>query len=97
MMDLAFLSQLYIMADLLARCPGMKKEDVYYLEHRGYVKPIKQRHGRLQRNLYTKEQIELVCAVWHHRQTGLAPRQAYQQALKECSAGQLSIWPEREQ
>jgi len=82
------------MADLLASCPGMTKEHVYYLEQRGYLRPIKQRHGKIERNLFTSEQLQLVEAMWKHRQTGLLPREAYQRALREQSGGQLTIWPE---
>ena len=82
------------MAEILASCPGMTKEYVYYLEQRGYLKPIKQRHGKIERNLYTTEQVQLVQAVWRNRQEGLPPKEAYQRALREQSRGQLSIWPE---
>ena len=88
------LSHLHTMADLLACCPGMKKEDVYYLEQRGYVRPLKQRHGRLERNLFTAEQAELLFSIWRHRRRGLSPRRAYEQALKERAMGQLSLWAE---
>ncbi len=88
------LNHLHPMADLLARCPGMTKEHVYYLEQRGYLRPIKQRHGKIHRNLYTTEQLQLVQAMWRHRQAGLPPREAYRQALREQSRGQLPIWPE---
>jgi len=88
------LSELHPMADLLVSCPGMTKEHIYYLEQRGYLKPIKQRHGKIQRNLYTTEQLQLVQSMWRHRQAGLPPREAYQRALREQSKGQLSIWPE---
>lgn len=82
------------MAEILASCPGMTKEHVYYLEQRGYLKPIKQRHGKIERNLYTTEQVQLVQAVWRNRQEGLSPKEAYQRALREQARGQLSIWPE---
>lgn len=88
------LSELHPMADLLASCPGMTKEHVYYLEQRGYLRPIKQRHGKIERNLYTTEQVQLVQVIWQHRQAGLPPREAYRRALREQSRGQLSIWPE---
>lgn len=89
------LSDLHPMADLLASCPGMTKEDVYYLEQRGYLKPIKQRHGKVERNLYTTEQLQLVEAIWRYRQEeGLPPREAYGRALRERSSGQLAMWPE---
>lgn len=88
------LSELHPMADLLVSCPGMTKEHIYYLEQRGYLRPIKQRHGKIQRNLYTTEQLQLVQSMWRHRQAGLPPREAYQRALREQSKGQLSIWPE---
>lgn len=81
------------MAELLARCPGMTKEHVYYLEQRGYLKPIKQRHGKIERNLYTTRQLQLVEAVWQHRQRGIAPKEAVQRALRDQSQGQLSMWP----
>ena len=89
-----FLNNLHTMADLLACCPGMRKEDIYYLEQCGYVRPLKQRHGRLERNLFTAEQSELVTAIWKYRQRGLPPRQAYEQALKERSMGQLALFDE---
>ena len=89
------LSDLHPMADLLARCPGMTKEHVYYLEQRGYLQPIKQRHGKIERNLYTTEQLQLVAAVWRHRQAGMRPREAYRRALREQARGQLSMWPEQ--
>ncbi len=82
------------MADLLARCPGMTKEHVYYLEQRGHLHPIKQRHGKIHRNLYTTEQLELVEAIWRYRQAGIPPREAYRRALREQQQGQLSIWPD---
>jgi len=82
------------MAEILASCPGMTKEQVYYLEQRGYLKPIKQRHGKIERNLYTTEQVRLVQAIWRQRQEGLSPKEAHQRALREQSRGQLSIWPE---
>jgi DNA-binding transcriptional MerR regulator len=88
------LSDLHPMAELLASCPGMTKENVYYLEQRRYIRPIKQRHGKIERNLYTTEQLELVKAIWRHRQAGDLPREAYQRALREQSRGQLSIWPD---
>ncbi len=72
----------------------MTKENVYYLEQRGYIRPIKQRHGRIERNLYTTDQLQLVKAIWQHRQAGISPREAYQRALRERTRGQLSIWPE---
>lgn len=90
------LSDLHPMADLLTSCPGMTKEHVYYLEQRGYIRPIKQRHGKVERNLYTTEQLHLVQAIWEYRQAGLPPRQAYQRALREQSRGQLSMWPDRQ-
>jgi DNA-binding transcriptional MerR regulator len=86
------LSDLHPMADLLASCPGMTKEHVYYLEQRGYISPIKQRHGRIERNLYTTDQLRLVQAIWRYRQEGLPPREAHQRALRERSSGQLPIW-----
>lgn len=89
------LSDLHPMADLLASCPGMTKEHVYYLEQRRYIRPIKQRHGKVERNLYTTGQLELVKAIWSYRQAGLPPREAYQRALREQSRGQLSMWPEQ--
>jgi len=82
------------MADLLASCPGMTKEHVYYLEQRGYLRPIKQRHGKIQRNLYTTEDLQLVRAIWSYRLAGLPPREAHDRAAQEQSHGQLSIWPE---
>ncbi len=82
------------MADLLAGCPGMTKEHVYYLEQQGYITPIKQRHGRVERNLYTTKQLELVQAIWRHRQSGMSPREAFKRARREQARGQLSIWPE---
>ena len=88
------LSDLHPMADLLASCPGMTKEHAYYLEQRGYIRPIKQRHGKVERNLYTTEQLRLVQAIWRHRQAGLPPREAYRRALREQSRGQLTIWPD---
>lgn len=88
------LSELHPMADVLASCPGMTKEDVYYLEQRGYLRPIKQRHGKVERNLYTTEQLQLVSVIWRYRQSGLPPREAYQRALRDRSRGQLSMWPE---
>jgi DNA-binding transcriptional MerR regulator len=88
------LSELHPMAEILASCPGMTKEQVYYLEQRGYLKPIKQRHGKIERNLYTTEQVRLVQAIWRQRQEGLSPKEAHQRALREQSRGQLSIWPE---
>jgi len=90
------LSDLHPMADLLARCPGMTKEHVYYLEQRGYIRPIKQRHGKIERNLYTTEQLRLVEAIWRHRQAGLPPREAHRRALRDRKRGQLVIWPEDE-
>lgn len=89
------LSDLHPMADLLARCSGMTKEHVYYLEQRGYLRPIKQRHGRIERNLYTTEQLQLVAAIWRHRQAGLPPREAYRRALREQARGQLTMWPDQ--
>ena len=88
------LSDLHPMAELLTNCTGMTKEHVYYLEQRGYIRPIKQRHGKIERNLYTTEQFKLVQAIWKHRQAGVPPREAYQRALRERSRGQLSIWPD---
>jgi hypothetical protein len=86
------LAQLYTMADILSYCEGMKREDVYYLEERGYLHPLKQRHGRLERNLYTKEQVELLLTVWKYRRQGLSPRRAYEKALQENRRGQLALW-----
>lgn len=86
------LSELHPMADLLASCPGMTKENVYYLEQRGYLQPIKQRHGKIERNLYTREQLELVSAIWRYRQLGLPPQEAHRRALRDRSHGQLRIW-----
>ncbi len=88
------LSELHPMAELLARCPGMTKEHVYYLEQRGYLRPIKQRHGKIERNIYTSRQLQLVEAIWQQRQRGIAPREAVQRALRDQSQGQLSMWPE---
>jgi hypothetical protein len=86
------LSNLYTMADVLSFCSGMRKEDVYYLEQRGYLHPLKQRHGRLERNLYTREQVELLASVWKHRRMGLPPRQAYDRAIRERRMGQLPLF-----
>ena len=93
-MRLESLTELFTMADVLARCPGMKKEDVYYLEHRGYLRPVKQRHGRVERNFYTAEQVELVAQMWRLKQEGLPPRKAYPKAKQALASGQLAIWPE---
>lgn len=89
------LRDLHPMAELLASCPGMTKEHVYYLEQRGYVRPIKQRHGKIERNLYTTEQVQLVQAMWRYRQAGLPPREAHRRALREQTRGQLTIWPDQ--
>ncbi len=86
------ISDFYTLADLLASCPGMKKEDVYYLEQQGYLHPLKQRHGRVERNLFTRQQAELLFCVWKYRQSGLPPRKAYQRALKEKALGQLPLF-----
>jgi hypothetical protein len=88
------LADLSTMADVLARCPGMKKEDVYYLEHRGYLRPVKQRHGRLERNFYTRGQVDLIAEIWRLKQEGLPPREAYRRAKQALSSGQLALWPE---
>jgi len=90
------LIDLHPMAELLASCDGMTKEHVYYLEQRGYLKPIKQRHGKVERNLYTTQQLEFVRSVWRHRQTGLPPKEAVQKALRDQTQGQLTIWPQDE-
>jgi DNA-binding transcriptional MerR regulator len=82
------------MAELLASCSGMTKEHVYYLEQRGHLKPIKQRHGKVERNLYTTQQLEFVQAVWSHRQRGCSPKEAVERALRDQSQGQLSMWPQ---
>jgi DNA-binding transcriptional MerR regulator len=94
-MDRQSPAKLYVMGELLSRCPGMSKEEVYYLEQRGYLQPIKQKCGRVERNLYTREQVELVCAIWRHRQAGAPPAKAYHLARKEKSTGQLhlGLWP----
>jgi len=86
------LAHLYTMADILSFCPDMKREDVYYLEERGYLHPLKQRHGRLERNLYTQEQVDLLVTVWKYRKQRLSPRRAYEKALQERSRGQLALW-----
>ena len=91
------LSELFTMADVLARCPGMNKEDVYYLEHRGYLRPVKKRHGRIERNLYTAAHVDLVTQMWRLKQEGLPPREAYRRARQALSSGQLTIWPEEGQ
>jgi DNA-binding transcriptional MerR regulator len=83
------------MADLLDSCPGMTKEHVYYLEQQSYISPIKQRHGKVERNLYTTKQLQLIQAIWRHRQSGFSPREAHERALREQSRGQLSMWPEQ--
>ena len=88
------LSNLYTMADLLALCHGMKREDIYYLEQRGYIRPLKQKHGRLERNLFTQKQANLCATIWRYRQAGLSPRRAYEKAVKETNMGQLSLWEE---
>jgi hypothetical protein len=86
------LTHLYTMADILSFCEGMKREDVYYLEERGYLRPLKQRHGRLERNLYIKEQVDLLITVWKYRKQRLSPRRAYEKALQEHRRGQLALW-----
>ena len=86
------LSNLYTMADVLALCPEMRREDVDYLEQRGYIHPLKQRHGRLERNLFTAEEAELIFSIWKHHRAGLTPRKAYEKAVKERTLGQLSLW-----
>jgi hypothetical protein len=87
-------SDLYTMADILACCAGMRREHVYYLEQRGYVQPLKQRHGRLERNLFTRRQAELLAAFWKYRCSGMSARRACESALKESTLGQLSLWEE---
>jgi DNA-binding transcriptional MerR regulator len=82
------------MAELLSACSGMTKEHVYYLEQRGYLRPIKQRHGRVERNLYTTQQLAFVQAVWRHRQQGHSPKESVERALRDQAQGQLSMWPE---
>ena len=91
------LSNLCTIADLLALCDGMKREDIYYLEQRGYIRPLKQKHGRLERNLFTQKQATLCVTIWRHRQAGLSPRKAYEKALRETNMGQLSLWEEKTQ
>jgi hypothetical protein len=88
------LSDLHPMAEILSSCPGMTKEHVYYLEQRGYIRPIKQRHGKIERNLYTTDQLQLVTAMWRHRQAGRPPKEAHQLAVREQTRGQLSIFSE---
>jgi len=72
----------------------MTKEHVYYLEQRGYLHPIKQRHGKVERNLYTTQQFAFVQAVWRHRQQGCSPKEAVTRAERDQSQGQLSMWPQ---
>lgn len=63
---------------LSAISEGITKEQLYYLEARGYIKPLKVRVGKIYHRDYSEEDMKLVKAIWRYLRRGYTPRVAYE-------------------
>ena len=53
--------------EVLAKIPGLARQDLYYWESKGMVSPKKRMVGKVRRNDYTEEDFKLIQMIHYHR------------------------------
>jgi DNA-binding transcriptional MerR regulator len=60
---------------------GLPRQALYYMENKGYIKPLRKRVGRRVLREYTESDIELAKLIWkYHEEDGLIWDAAYEKA-----------------
>ncbi len=71
---------------------GIPLHRVYYLENKGYIKPIKRSRGEREFRYYRERDVELIRLIWkYYKEDGLRYTVAYQKALEALRQPSLDI------
>ncbi len=62
---------------VLAQVPGLTRRFIYYLEARGYIRPVQVQKQRIARRDYNEEDVAMIREVWRYHQRGYALKAAY--------------------
>ena len=60
---------------------GIPRNKLYYLEKKGYIKPVINSHGRLKIKDYSKDDFVKIQTIWHLLQQGMDYRSAFEKAI----------------
>lgn len=77
--------------EVLAQVPGITKDQLYYFEAKGFVRPRKVAAGKVERNDYSEEDLRLIKAISKYYQQGFPPKVAYQKAMAEQKTPPLPL------
>ena len=77
--------------ELLAQVPGTTKDQLYYFEAKGFVRPRKVSVGKVERNDYNEEDLRLIKAICKYYQQGFPPKVAFQKAMAEQKTPPLPL------
>ena len=77
--------------EVLAKVPGLTRNDLYQWETKGMVKPEKRKAGKLKRNEYSAEDLKLIQMIHYHRLamhlTDFPVSEAYRRAVDDIKKG----------
>ena len=65
---------------------GIPRQKLYYLEQKGFVKPITEQRGEKLFRYYSQSEVEKIRLIWKYWQQGFRYRVAYQKALRDLKS-----------
>jgi len=77
-------------SDILKRL-NIPRHKLYYLEQKGYIKPIRIPMGELESREYSEEEFKKLELIWKYLQNGFKHKIAYQKALEELQSPELKL------
>ena len=77
--------------EVLAQVPGLTYARLYYFEAKGFIRPHKVSSGKLERNDYSQDDLQLVKAMQHYCAQGFTPKVAHQKAMAEQKTPPLPL------
>ena len=77
-------------AELLAKI-DIPRQKLYYLEQKGYIKPLKAAVGDKEFREYSDEDVKKVECIWKYLKKGFKYKIAYEKAMADINNTQLSL------
>ncbi len=77
--------------ELLAKVPPVTKDQLYYFEAKGFIRPKKVSVGKVERNDYSDDDLKMVASISKYYQQGFPPKVAFQKAMAEQKTPPLPL------
>lgn len=73
-------------SEVLDKFKGLTRELLYYMEKAGFINPTKLTRGKLDKRLYSEEDLEKIGLIWQYYQRGISPKEACKKAEEQLES-----------